>query len=109
MSAPFCPKSMIVQLHIGESSPESIDLLQSLSQHQLMPALLKALVIDHAIADLTLSAEEETIALQQFYEQHQIKDEEHEQHWLNHHRMSQVQLEQQALRQLKLAKYKAQR
>jgi parvulin-like peptidyl-prolyl isomerase len=100
---------MTAQLQIGNLPPASIDLLQSLSQHQLMPALLKALVIEHAIADLTLTSEEEVIALQQFYEQHQIKDEEHEQQWLAHHRMSKAQLEQQALRQLKLAKYKAQR
>jgi parvulin-like peptidyl-prolyl isomerase len=100
---------MTVQLQIGDLPPKSIDLLQSLSQHQLMPALLKALVIDHAIADLELTSAEETIALQQFYEQHQLTDEAHRQQWLNHHRMSQTQLEQQALRQLKLAKYKAQR
>jgi parvulin-like peptidyl-prolyl isomerase len=99
---------MSVQIQIGNSSPASINLLESLTQYQLLPVLLKELVIDHAIVDLTLTAEEETIALQQFYEQHQITDEAQQQQWLTHHQMSLDQLEHQAQRQLKLAKFKTQ-
>jgi parvulin-like peptidyl-prolyl isomerase len=96
---------MIGQIQIGNASPKSIDLLQSITQHQLLPTLLKALIIDHAVADLTLTPEEEAIALQQFYKQQQLT-EENQQQWLSHHQMSIEQLEQQALRQLKLEKFK---
>jgi parvulin-like peptidyl-prolyl isomerase len=96
---------MISQIQIGDASPKNIDLLQSITQYQLLPTLLKALIIDHAVANLTLTPEEEAIALQQFYEQQHLT-EENQQQWLNHHQMSIEQLEQQALRQLKLEKFK---
>jgi parvulin-like peptidyl-prolyl isomerase len=96
---------MIFQIQIGNASPENIDLLQRITQHQLLPTLLKALIIDQAVADIELTPEEETIALQQFHEQHQLT-EENQQQWLNHHRMSAEQLEQKALQQLKLEKFK---
>jgi parvulin-like peptidyl-prolyl isomerase len=105
-SAPlYCIEHMTVQIQIGDSLPKHTDLLQNITQYQLLPTLLKALIIDHAVADIELTPEEETIALRQFYEQHQLT-EESQQQWLSHHRMSIEQLQQQALRQFKLSKFK---
>jgi parvulin-like peptidyl-prolyl isomerase len=98
---------MAVQIQIGNSAPVDIDLLESVIQYQLLPTVLKNLIIDQAIANVRLTPDEENIALQQFFGQYQLINDEQKQRWLTFHRMSPAQLEQQAVRQLKLEKFKA--
>jgi parvulin-like peptidyl-prolyl isomerase len=57
-------------------------LLPVLGQYGLLPQLLRELVIDGAIADVSLSPEAELAACQTFYQQHQLKTEADVQVWL---------------------------
>jgi parvulin-like peptidyl-prolyl isomerase len=93
-------------ISIKESGLTTLDLLPLLTHYQLLPQLLKELIIDQAIHTLSLSPEEEVLALEQFYTQQQIQDEPQRQVWLNYYRMTPEQLRLQAHRQFKLQKFK---
>lgn len=99
---------MISALPIVDKSIPTSDLLPLLGQYQLLPQLLKEMVIDQAIQDVQLSQEEVVQAVEQFYRQHQIAEEARREAWLKHFRMTSKQLAQQAQRQLKLQKFKYQ-
>ncbi len=104
----FLHTPMTVHIQIGNTEPAPINLLESITQFQLLPALLRELVVDRAISEIVLTPTEHEVACQRFYEQQQITDPDQEQRWLSHYRMNRVQLEQQAVRQMKLEKFKSQ-
>jgi parvulin-like peptidyl-prolyl isomerase len=83
-------------------------LLSQLAQYQLLPQLIKELVIDKAITHIPLSDAETQTALESFCQSQQITTLETQQAWLTHFRMSPAQLEQQAIRGLKLEHFKQQ-
>jgi hypothetical protein len=97
---------MIPLLEVGDRNLAKNDLLTLLTQYQLLPQLLKELIIDREIQDISLSSEEEALAIEQFYIQHQLMDEAKREIWLSYHRMSLEQVCLQALRQFKLVKFK---
>jgi parvulin-like peptidyl-prolyl isomerase len=97
---------MTLQIQIGHSACFEVNILESVTQYQLLPTLLKNIVIDRTVADIKLTAEEENAALKRFYEQSQLMNADQQELWLGYHRMSIEQLEQQALRQFKLEKFK---
>ncbi len=99
---------MISALPIVDKTVQISDLIPLLGQYQLLPQLLKELVIDQAIQDVQLSQEEIVQAVEQFYRQYQIGDETRREAWLKHYRMTPQQLAVQAQRQLKLHKFKLQ-
>ncbi|WP_299487845.1 peptidylprolyl isomerase [Acaryochloris sp. IP29b_bin.137] len=99
---------MVSALPIVDNTVQTSDLIPLLGQYQLLPQLLKELVIDQAIQDVQLSQEEIVQAIDQFYRQHQIGDETRREMWLKHYRMTPQQLAVQAQRQLKLHKFKLQ-
>ncbi|WP_299403333.1 peptidylprolyl isomerase [Acaryochloris sp. IP29b_bin.148] len=99
---------MISALPLVDKTLQSSDLIPFLGQYQLLPQLLKELIIDQATQDMTLSPEEAAQAVEQFYRQHQIADENQKQAWLKHFRMTPEQLALQAQRQVKLQKFKYQ-
>lgn len=99
---------MISALPIVDNTVRTSDLIPLLGQYQLLPQLLKELVIDKATQDVKLSAEEEVQAVEQFYKQHQLGDEARREAWLQHYRMTSEQLTAQSQRQLKLHKFKYQ-
>jgi parvulin-like peptidyl-prolyl isomerase len=83
-------------------------LLSQLAQYQLLPQLIKELVIDGAIASISLTESETQTAIEAFCQSQQITSPETQQAWLAHFRMSPDQLEQQAIRLLKLEHFKQQ-
>jgi parvulin-like peptidyl-prolyl isomerase len=91
---------------VGDRPLATADLLNLLAEYQLLPHLLKEVIIDKATKEISLTPEEELSALEQYYAQHQIGNDEKRHQWLSHHRMSPEQLSRQALRQYKLAKFK---
>ncbi len=91
---------------LGDRPLEVSELLALLTQYQMLPQFLKERLIDQATQDIALTAEEETLALEQFFAQQQIKDEGQREAWLKYHRMSPAQLSAQALRRFKLEKFK---
>ncbi|MEB3295390.1 MAG: peptidylprolyl isomerase [Synechococcales bacterium] len=76
-----------------------------LQQYGMMPALLRELVIDQAIADSSISPEEETSLYQQFYQQQQLQSETQLAEWLAERGMVRSQLETLVLRPLKIKRY----
>jgi parvulin-like peptidyl-prolyl isomerase len=77
-----------------------------LAQYQLLPHFIKELVIDDAIADITLTAAEVETAISSFAQSQRMDSDEAKQAWLKHFHMSDTQLETQAVRLAKLAQFK---
>ena len=93
-------------LQIAERTITANELLPLLTQYQLLPKLLKELLVDQAISEIDLSSEEESLALEQFYQRNQLLNDQQRQAWLSHYRMTPEQLTQQAHRTKKLEKFK---
>ena len=72
----------------------------------MLPQFLKELLVAQATQDIALTSAEEALALEQFYARQQIKDENQANAWLRYHRMSAQQLAAQAMRRIKLEKFK---
>ncbi|WP_299485112.1 hypothetical protein [Acaryochloris sp. IP29b_bin.137] len=95
-------------LPIMDETVQSAELIPLLGQYQLLPQLLKELILDQAIQEVPLSPEERVQAVEQFCRQHQIGDDTQREAWLKHYRMTPQQMAAQAQRQLKLQKFKLQ-
>jgi parvulin-like peptidyl-prolyl isomerase len=91
---------------LGDRPLEASELLALLTQYQMLPQFLKERLIDQATQDIVLTAEEEALALEQFFAQQKVKDEAQREAWLKYHRMSLEQLAAQARRRIKLEKFK---
>ncbi|MBE9008941.1 peptidylprolyl isomerase [Pseudanabaenaceae cyanobacterium LEGE 13415] len=90
-----------------EMTPLAIDQLPSLlARYRLLPQLRRELIIDHAIASIPCAIEEIEAAQQQFYQINQIVESERRAAWLQHFGMNEAQLEELALRDLKIEKFK---
>jgi parvulin-like peptidyl-prolyl isomerase len=91
---------------VGDRPLASANLIDLLAEYQLLPHFLTEVIIDKATKEISLTPEEELSAIEQYYTQQQIGDDEQRHQWLSHYRMSPKQLSRQALRQFKLAKFK---
>jgi hypothetical protein len=81
-------------------------LWENLVAYQMVPQLIKELIIDTAIAEIDAPQTDYQSILEAFYIKHRLTSPEVQQHWLHYHRMNQFQLEQQAIRDWKLERYK---
>lgn len=97
---------MGVVIQIGEKQLTENDLYPLLAKYGMLPQLAKEMIIDEAIADIVCPPEEEAMARERFYQQQQLTDETKVQAWLQQSGMTQEQLGQLSLRELKLEKYK---
>lgn len=97
---------MNIVLKIGEQAISSEELYPLLAQYRLLPQLAKEIIIEQAIASITCSPEESTLAKQQFYQKQQITDENQLKVWLEHHGMTPEQMEKLTVRDLKIEKFK---
>jgi parvulin-like peptidyl-prolyl isomerase len=84
-------------LKFGDRILTAPEVLQLLGKHQLVPPLLKEVVIDQAIAEIECTPQEEKQACEQLAQQYQGKQEQG---------ISIEQLNSIAIRQLKLEKFK---
>jgi parvulin-like peptidyl-prolyl isomerase len=84
-------------LKFGDRILTAPEVLQLLSQHQLIPPLLKEVVIDQAIAQIESTAEEEQAAYEKLAQQYQGRPSQEK---------SSEELKSIAIRQLKLEKFK---
>ncbi|MBD2626460.1 peptidylprolyl isomerase [Trichormus variabilis] len=84
-------------LQFGDSILTASEVLQSLAKYQLMPLLLREVVIDQAIAQIECTPQEEQLACEQLAQQYQGRQEQG---------ISSEQLNTVAIRQLKLEKFK---
>jgi parvulin-like peptidyl-prolyl isomerase len=92
------------KLHDRVSSID--DLIPLLGQYGLLPQLIRELVIDEAIADITLTDDQVIAACQQFYERQQLKSEADVQAWLTQRGITRDQLESIITRDIRVGQHK---
>ncbi len=83
------------------------DLLSRLRHYQMIPQLLRGIVIDRAIALFSCTAQETELALIQFCQQHQLNTPEAIATWLRLNHMDPEEMEAIAQRPIRLEKFKA--
>ncbi|NJL65345.1 MAG: peptidylprolyl isomerase [Methylacidiphilales bacterium] len=84
----------------------SEEMMKLLVQYQMLPQLLRELVIDNAIAEIKCTEEEEKLAIEQVAQQYQFDSEAKRQMWLDRNSLTSEQLDGIAIRQLKIEKFK---
>lgn len=93
-------------LQVGEQTIHAADLLPLLRRCGLMPTLVKEVVIDQAVAAISLTDEEMAGAVEQFMQAHQLGSDEQRDAFLQQRGLLAADLETIALRDLKLRKFK---
>lgn len=93
-------------LRVGDRAISAEEIIPLLAGYQLLQPLLREIIIDQAIASINCTPEEKAKALEQFFEQNQIANEEVKLAWLKYHKMTLVQLESLATRGLLVEKFK---
>ena len=72
-------------LHFGNRTITAEEIIPLLAGYQLLPQLLRELIIDEAIAPIKCTPEEEDTARQQFYTQNQLTNETQRQGFISPH------------------------
>lgn len=91
---------------IGTKTITAAEIIPLLGSYQLLPQLLRELIIDRAIASIKCTPEETANACQQFWQQHQLDSEAATHAWLQRYAITPEKLEAIATRQLRIAKFK---
>ncbi|MBE9129487.1 MULTISPECIES: peptidylprolyl isomerase [unclassified Coleofasciculus] len=97
---------MTAVLQVGDQTIRSEELIPLLAKYQLLPQLVRELVIEQAIALIDYTPEEKTTVCQIFYEKNQVTSESERQAWLERQGITPEQAEDLAIRGLKLEKFK---
>jgi parvulin-like peptidyl-prolyl isomerase len=97
---------MTTVLRVDDRAITAEEIVPLLAGYQLLPQLLREIIIDRAIAPFSCTPEEIAIARQQFFEQNQLTDEAAQKTWAKQHGMTLAQLEALALRGLRIEKFK---
>jgi parvulin-like peptidyl-prolyl isomerase len=97
---------MTETFQIGNKTIRVDELLTLLGRYQLLPQLLRGLIIDEAIADYTCTEQERSDLLAQFYTQNKLESQESKEAWLQAQGMTETQLEAMILRPVLLEKFK---
>jgi parvulin-like peptidyl-prolyl isomerase len=97
---------MIPVLQVGDRAITNEELIPLLKQYGILPQLLREIIIDSAIANLTLTPEENNQAYKQFYQQNQLSSESDLQEWLQTRGLNREQLDYLATRNIKLEQFK---
>lgn len=103
---PDPPQSALPLLQIGDRSILTAEIVPLLNRYRLLPQLVREVVIDQAIADISCTVEETFSACQQFYQQNQIHSDPDRQAWLDRNHLSLNELEHLITRSLRLEKFK---
>jgi len=97
---------MAETLQIGRFTFASSEIVPLLAGYQMLPQLLREMIIDEAIASIECSDAEILSAVQQFCERNQLNSAEKTQAWQEFHGMTAEQLHSLAIRGLKVEKFK---
>ncbi|MEC4984758.1 MAG: peptidylprolyl isomerase [Oscillatoria sp. PMC 1068.18] len=90
---------------VGDKVINAHEVVPLLADYQLLPQLIKEIVIDQAIAEVECIPQEIQSVYQQFFQQNQLSPENLPA-WLKQNKISKEQLENKLLRKLKLEKFK---
>ncbi len=98
--------NMTSVLQVGNRTIGTEEIFPLLKQYGILPQLIKEIIIEDAIANITLSPEENNQAYQQFYQGNQLSSEEDLAAWLAARNLSRENLEYIITRNPKLEKFK---
>ncbi|MFL9458194.1 peptidylprolyl isomerase [Tolypothrix bouteillei VB521301_2] len=93
-------------LQFGNRTVTEAEVFRLLAEYQMLPQLCRSMIIDSAIASVTLTVEERKSAIEQFYQKNQITTPELLQSWLLTYGMTTEQLEALATKELRIEKFK---
>lgn len=99
---PTKPKFM----QIGNFQVPQTELVNLLTKYQLMPGIVRELALDRAISAITCSEEERVLAIRQFCSSCGMTSNEDVQQWLNFQCLNILHLEEIAIRNFKIEKFK---
>ncbi|EKQ69109.1 parvulin-like peptidyl-prolyl isomerase [Leptolyngbyaceae cyanobacterium JSC-12] len=97
---------MTAVLQVGSQLISAEDMLPLLQRYQVLPQVLRGLLIDQAIAGLSCTEEEEQQAIAIFDQHNQLASVEARQAWLHRHGMTLAQYAELATRPLLIEKFK---
>lgn len=97
---------MTAILKVGDQTITAEEVIPLLAKYQLLPQLLREIIIDQAIATVHCTPEEKTAACEQFYAKNQLTSEQERQAWRDRQGVTLEQVEELAVRGLKLEKFK---
>ncbi|MGC1396703.1 MAG: peptidylprolyl isomerase [Coleofasciculaceae cyanobacterium] len=93
-------------LQVGDRLITATEIIPLLASYQLLPSLLREVIIDQAIASYHCTPEEKATALEQFAAKNQLTDAEAKHNWLKYYHLSEAQLEALATRGILIEKFK---
>lgn len=93
-------------LQVGDQRLNAAEVLPLLAEYQMLPLLVKEMVIDQAIAQIECTSQDKKLACEQLAQQYQLTSETLHHRWLQQHGLSLQQFEAIAVRQFKLEKFK---
>lgn len=93
-------------IQIGNLTIKATELIPLLASYQMLPQLLRELIIDEAIAPIECTPEEVSRAQQLFYNERQLKTDDDIKAWMAYHGITADQLEAVTIRRLKIEKFK---
>jgi parvulin-like peptidyl-prolyl isomerase len=93
-------------IQVGELTINPLELPKLLNRYQMMSQIWRGVVIDKAIADISCKESERAIAIQEFEQRYRITSIETTQTWLQNHGMSLEEMEELAIRNFKICKFK---
>lgn len=99
---------MSIVLQIGDRNISAEEIIPLLEKYQLLPQLLRDIIIDRAIEAVNCTPEEQQQAYQKLCAQQQITTEEERQAWLDRRGTTQAQLTALIERSIKIDKFKQQ-
>ncbi|WP_026733354.1 peptidylprolyl isomerase [Fischerella sp. PCC 9605] len=84
------------------------ELISLVASYQLLPQLLREMIVEGAIASISCTQEEVAIACQKFLQQHQITNAATHEAWLRRYGMTHQQFQALATRKLRIEKFQQQ-
>lgn len=99
-------EKMVEILEIGNKGVKSDEIISLLTRYQLMPQVVRGLLIDQAIAEVTCTEQERSQAIAAVEAQLKITDPQAKAGWLESQGMTSEELEAMAVRPLLLDKFK---
>ncbi len=93
-------------LQVGSRVIQACEALSLLSRYQLLPPLVRNIIIDQAIADISCTEEERITAITYFEKQHQITSDESRSSWLLNHGITLEEVDDIATRPIRIEKFK---
>ncbi len=106
MHSLYAGQLMTEEIQINNRTITASELIPLLASYQMLPQLLRELIIDEVIASIDCTPEEIAEAKKQFYAKHQFTKEADVQEWMDYQGLAMHQLEAIATRQVKIEKFK---